>query len=68
MTTSAARYRKLSDDELRAAIMERPNGKLPPPDEFKALTDEWIRRRQGSGYAGGTTNAPDRRSRGGSSR
>lgn|GEM_PF-3757222 len=39
-------YRKLSDDELRAAILARPDSKLPPPDEFKALTDEWIRRRR----------------------
>jgi hypothetical protein len=37
--------RNLTDEELRAAIMDRPDGKLPPPDQFKALTDEWIRRR-----------------------
>jgi hypothetical protein len=42
-------YTKLTDAELRAKVLERPEGRLPPPEEAKALLDEWIRRRGSKG-------------------
>jgi hypothetical protein len=44
-------YAKLADGELRAQVLERPDGRLPPPSEAKALLDEWVRRRT-SDYGG----------------
>jgi hypothetical protein len=38
-------YDDLSEGELRARVLERPDGRLPPPDETKALIDAWIERR-----------------------
>jgi hypothetical protein len=38
-------YEKLTEAELRAEVLERPDGLLPPREEAKALLDEWIRRR-----------------------
>jgi hypothetical protein len=38
-------YTKLTDAELRAEVLERPDGRLPPREEAKALLDEWIARR-----------------------
>jgi hypothetical protein len=38
-------YEDLSEAELRARVLERPDGRLPPPDETKALIDAWIERR-----------------------
>jgi hypothetical protein len=38
-------YAKLTDADLRAQVLERPDGKLPPREEAKALLDEWIARR-----------------------
>ena len=38
-------FDKLTEAELRAQVLERPDGRLPPPEETKALLDEWIRRR-----------------------
>jgi|GEM_PF-5294262 len=38
-------YDDLSEAELRAQVLERPGGRLPPPDETKALIDAWIERR-----------------------
>jgi len=50
-------YTKLTDAELRAEVLERSDGRLPPPKEAKALLDEWIRRRT-SGYGGARRPAP----------
>jgi hypothetical protein len=38
-------YASLTDAELRAQVLERPDGRLPPRDEAKLLLDEWIKRR-----------------------
>ena len=38
-------YTKLTDAELRAEVLERPDGRLPAREEAKALMDEWIARR-----------------------
>ena len=38
-------YEELTEPELRAQVLERPDGRLPPPDEAKALIDAWIERR-----------------------
>jgi hypothetical protein len=37
-------YEELTEPELRAQVLERPDGRLPPREEAKALIDEWIRR------------------------
>lgn len=42
-------YANLTDAELRTEVLERPDGRLPPPNEARALLDEWIRRRVGRG-------------------
>jgi hypothetical protein len=38
-------YDNLSEAELRARVLARPDGRLPPRDEMKALIDAWIKRR-----------------------
>jgi hypothetical protein len=38
-------YDNLSAEELRARVLDRPDKRLPPPDETKALIDAWIERR-----------------------
>jgi hypothetical protein len=43
-------YASLTNAELRAQVLERADGRLPPRDEAKELLDEWIRR-QGSKIA-----------------
>jgi hypothetical protein len=42
---TATPYDKLTEAELRAAVLDRPDRRLPPPAETKALIDEWIKRR-----------------------
>jgi len=36
-------YAELTEDELRAQVL-RPDRRLPPPNEAKALLDEWVLR------------------------
>lgn len=43
--TDKPSYDKLSEAELRAQVLERPDGRLPPREETKALIDAWIKRR-----------------------
>jgi hypothetical protein len=38
-------YAKLAEAELRAQVLGRLDGRLPPPEEAKALLDEWVLRR-----------------------
>jgi hypothetical protein len=45
-TTTRSSYRKLTDAELHAAVLERPDGRLPPRGEAKALLDEFVRRQR----------------------
>lgn len=37
-------YGDLTEAELRVQILERPDQRLPPPSEAKALLDEWVLR------------------------
>ena len=37
-------FAKLTEAELRAQVLERPDGRLPPREEAKALLDEWVLR------------------------
>jgi hypothetical protein len=36
-------YAELTEDELRAQVLQ-PDRRLPPPNEAKALLDEWVLR------------------------
>jgi hypothetical protein len=36
-------YAELTEDQLRAQVL-RPDRRLPPPNEAKALLDEWVLR------------------------
>lgn len=37
-------YADLTETELRAQVLERPDGRLPPLNKAKALLDEWVLR------------------------
>jgi hypothetical protein len=38
-------YEDLSEAELRALVLDRPDKRLPPHDELRAIFNEWIKRR-----------------------
>jgi hypothetical protein len=38
-------YADLTEAELREQVLGRPDRRLPPPDEARALLDEWVLRR-----------------------
>jgi len=37
-------YADLTEAELREQVLGRPDRRLPPPDEARALLDEWVLR------------------------